>query len=92
MRQGWVSLRYGEVAHIPAMSYVTYLVLLYPAMRVYSCKYSTGVRRIYDKCAGSQLPVFYRKIYGVLLTVQKRKHEVTKVVSFVQKFGRTAGK
>ena len=24
-----------------------------------------GTRKIYGKCAGSQLPVFYQKIYGI---------------------------
>ena len=38
---------------------------------VSSCKSSTVARKIYEKCTGSQLPVFYCKIYGVCFTVYK---------------------
>ena len=34
----FIRLRYGAVAHIPTMPYVSYLALLCPAMRNYSCK------------------------------------------------------
>ena len=38
MGYGWVSMRYGALAHISTLSCLTYLVLLCPAMRDYSCK------------------------------------------------------
>ena len=37
------------------------LIHPYPILRGNSCQSSTGACKIYGKCAGSQLPLFYRK-------------------------------
>ena len=57
----------GKVGHKRDLSYPTVLKLTYPypIIRSNSCKSSTGARIVYGKCAGSQLQVFYRKIYSI---------------------------
>ena len=51
-------------SHAFYVLYVTCIALHCPTMRNYYCKLSTGARKIYDTCTGSQLPVFTVKSMG----------------------------
>ena len=60
--------RQGNVGHSRDVSYRNVSkAYSYPILRVNPSKSSTGARKIYGKSAGSQLPVFYRKFYGIVL-------------------------